>query len=262
VGSQSRRVTQKLFMTNSLTMDQRLAEVKRVFETPQWYLKGRAYHVRVRIDIVQEFLKNQKFERALDIGCGDGSISLPLLTVTRRLTLLDMSESMLSIARSHVPAGFTDAVETMSGDCLGAKLDKNAYDLAICLGVFAYIDKPEKLVEKLFSVLKSGGHLIVECSDKDHFMSSLMRSYDRLKGIMVKPKFRTEAHSAAQIVARFKAAGFELRGSYRYSAPTRVSRKLFSQDFHYRKIRAVYGTAARNRASWLGNECIFHFRKP
>jgi ubiquinone/menaquinone biosynthesis C-methylase UbiE len=243
-------------------MDQRLTEVKRVFEKPEWYLKGRAYHVRVRIDIVQEFLKNRKFERALDIGCGDGSISLPLLPTIRRLTLLDMSESMLSIARSRVPAGFTDAVETVSGDCLGARLDTKAYDLVICLGVFAYIERPEKLVEKLWSVLKPGGELIVECSDKDHFVSSLIRTYDRLKGIVIKQKFRPVAHSAAQIVSLFKGARFELCGSYRYAAPTRISRKLFSQDFHYRKIRAIYGTAARNRASWLGNECIFHYRKP
>jgi 2-polyprenyl-3-methyl-5-hydroxy-6-metoxy-1,4-benzoquinol methylase len=249
-------------MTNSLTMDQRMAEVKKVFEAPQWYLKGRAYHVRVRIDIVQEFLKNRKFERTLDIGCGDGSISLPLLPVTKRLTLLDMSDSMLAIARSHVPAGSTEAVETINGDCLGAKLEKNAYDLVICLGVFAYIEKPERLVEKLWSVLKPGGDLIVECSDKDHFISALIRTTDRLKKIAVKPKFRPDAHSAAQIVAKFNTAGFQLRGSYRYAAPTRISRKLFSQDFHYRKIRAIYGTAARNRASWLGNECIFHYRKP
>ena len=79
-------------------MDERLLETKQAFENPQWYFQKLGYHVRVRIETVTEFLNAAKFDRILDIGCGDGSISLPLLTNENRLTLLDMSEGMLARA--------------------------------------------------------------------------------------------------------------------------------------------------------------------
>ncbi|MGD1089208.1 MAG: methyltransferase domain-containing protein [Verrucomicrobiota bacterium] len=244
-----------------MAMDARLAEVKRLFEKPEWYLSGRTYHVRVRMDVVRDFLKDTEFNSILDIGCGDGSISLPLLTPARRLTLLDMSDAMLDIARSRVPSELSAAVKTASGDFMQAGFDTHSYDLVICLGVLAYVDSPKPLIEKLLSILKPGGKLIVECSDRSHFMSRLARGYDRARNIFAKPKFRPAAHSANAIVAMFRGAGFQLEAEYRYCAPIRVMRKLFSQGFHYQMICAVHGKAASNRMWWLGNECIFYFRK-
>ena len=72
--------------------------------------------MRIRIETVREFLKNPRFGHILDIGCGDGSISLPLLTTENRLTLLDMSEGMLARAKSGIPAGLSGSVETLKSD--------------------------------------------------------------------------------------------------------------------------------------------------
>ena len=47
----------------------------------------------------------------LDIGCGDGSLSLPLLDDRSRLTLLDFSEGMLERARQNIPPGMNTRVE-------------------------------------------------------------------------------------------------------------------------------------------------------
>jgi SAM-dependent methyltransferase len=212
--------------------------------------------------VVGHFLRDRQYERILDIGCGDGSISVPLLKPGRRLTLLDMSESMLSLARSRVPAALSAAVDTVNGDFLGARLPARAYDVVICLGVLAYFESPEPLIAKLDAVLKPGGTLIVECSDSAHFMSSLMRTYDRMKSWVIKPGFRTNPHAARAVLAGFQAAGFQLAGTYRYCAPTRVMRKLFPQEFHCWKIRVVHGRPAHPRCQWLGNECIFRLNKP
>jgi len=77
--------------------------VKRGFEQPQWYLEKRSFNIRIRAETVRQFLGDLGFENMLDIGCGNGSISVPLLTPHNRLTLLDMSTTMLSIAQSRVP---------------------------------------------------------------------------------------------------------------------------------------------------------------
>ena len=248
-------------MSKSDQNSERLTEVRQKFEAPQWYLHGRSYHVRVRTGVVGHLLANQKIENILDIGCGDGSISVPLLQQGRKLTLLDMSESMLSIAQSRVPANLAGAVQVVNGDILGAKLPEGAFDVVICLGVFAYFKTEWPLIDKLNSLLKPGGTLIVECSDSAHFMSGLMRTYDRLKGMLIRQQFKTNAHAAATLVSGLTAAGFQKVGSYRYCAPTRVSRKLFPQSFHFWKIKALFGNAERPRSQWLGNECIFWFKK-
>ena len=240
---------------------ERLQEVKGLFETPQWYLKGRSYHVQVRTAAVQHLLQGADFKRVLDIGCGDGSISVPLLQPGRHLTLLDMSQAMLEIARSRVPANLASAVEVINSDVLGAKLPAASFDVVICVGVFAYFPDPTPLIQKLHSILKPGGILIVECSDSAHFVTAMMRLYDRMKSILAKPKFSTNPHTAKEIVDGFLASGFQLNGSYRYSAPTRISRKLFSQPFHYWKIKTIFGEAAHPRCQSLGNECIFWFKK-
>jgi SAM-dependent methyltransferase len=241
---------------------ERLQTVKRVFETPQWYLKGRSYHVRVRTNTVQHLLPASEGRQILDIGCGDGSISVPLLRPGSKLTLLDMSAAMLKIAQSRVPAELASAVTVINGDVLGADLPPAAYDVVICLGVFAYFSNPAPLIEKLHTILRPGGTLIVECSDSAHFLSSLVRVYDRLRALAVKPEYRTNAHAATTLVNGLKTAGFKLLGSYRYAAPNRLSRKLFPQSFHFWKIRTLFGDAARPRSQGLGNECIFWFSKP
>jgi predicted TPR repeat methyltransferase len=254
--------TNEAIMPETLNENSRIAEVKALFEDAQWYLTNRNYHVRVRVDVVQEFLAGEQFERILDIGCGDGSISAPFLRADRRLTLLDLSNPMLDIARSRVPAELAANVETFNGDFMRVELGTRRYDLIICVGVMAYIQDKKAFVEKLASLLNPNGKLITECTDGKHFMSRLARSYDRIRSLFPKPGVRLIANSSDDLIGKFRAAGFQLIGTYRYCSPMRLVRKLFKQQFHYKMIRLIYGSGRRNRAAWSGNECLFYFKKP
>jgi ubiquinone/menaquinone biosynthesis C-methylase UbiE len=251
-----------MIMTENCIQDGRTAEVKAMFEDAQWYLKNRNYHVRVRTDMVREFLEREKFEQMLDIGCGDGSISLPLLKPDRKLTLLDLSQNMLNIARSRVPAGLSDNVEVLNEHFMRTQFKPGSYDLIICVGVLAYIDDEEAFVEKLASLVRPGGRLFTECTDKNHFMSRLAHGYDRVRNLFGKPRVRLAGHSSKNIADKFKQAGFQLAATYRYCSPPRPLRKLFNQDFHCKVIRSFFGNSTHNKAAWLGNECIFYFKKP
>jgi predicted TPR repeat methyltransferase len=242
-------------------MDERSLETKQAFQNPQWYFQKLGYHVRVRIETVTEFLNGAKFDRILDIGCGDGSISLPLLTKENRLTLLDMSEGMLARARSRIPASQSDRVEIVTGDFMSTRLDRYFYDLIICIGVLAYIDPVKPFLEKLASLLKPGGKLIIEWTDGFHFVNRLFRPYHKLRNVLVTPKVRLALQSSDDIVHRLTKLGFEIDGSYRYCSPLPVVRRLLSEDINYRLIRTMHGNVQRNRAAWLGEECIFHFHK-
>jgi ubiquinone/menaquinone biosynthesis C-methylase UbiE len=242
-------------------VDERLLETKQAFQNPQWYFQKLGYHVRVRLETIREFLSGSKFDRILDIGCGDGSISLPLLTQENRLTLLDMSEGMLLRARSRIPIGQSDRVDIVKGDFMSAQLDVNSYDLIICIGVMAYVDPVEPFLEKLDSLLKPGGGLVLEWTDGNHFISRLFRPYHRLMSVFITPKVRLTTQNSDDIVGRLKKLGFEAECSYRYCSPLPVVRRFLSENINYRLIRKMHGNVRRNRATWLGEECIFHFRK-
>jgi 2-polyprenyl-3-methyl-5-hydroxy-6-metoxy-1,4-benzoquinol methylase len=248
-------------MPETISENVRIAEVKAVFEDAQWYLTNRSYHVRVRVDVVQEFLAGKKFGRILDIGCGDGSISAPFLSAENKLTLLDLSNTMLGIARARVPAELAANVETFNEDFMSADLGSRRYDLIICVGVMAYIEDEKAFVAKLASLLNPNGTLITECTDAKHFMSRMARSYDYMRELFAKPRTRLITHASEDVVKKFKETGFQLASTYRYCSPIRLMRKLFNQEFHYKMIRMIFGNGMHNHKSWLGNECVFYFKK-
>lgn len=242
-------------------MDQSLLAVKRHFDNPQWYLCGRTYHVRMRVNVVGHFLKGGSFERILDVGCGDGSISLPFVGPGKRLTLLDLSDSMLTYAKSRVPAELASSVEIVNGDFMNARLDADAYDLIFCLGVLAYVNPVKPFVQKLERLLKPGGTVLVECHDWRHPVSQMSLVCDRLIGVFRKPAYQVALHSRRAIMSEFANMGFRLRGQYRYTSPVRLVRRFLTPEWQFRLISAIHGDAARNRFQWLGDECIFHFTK-
>src|SRR5688572_18013446 len=83
--------------------DDHFADVRTFFETPSTYLRSDA-HIDLRARAVRDLVGDQHPRRILDVGCGDGRISIQLLRADTRLTLLDGSAAMLARAAERVPA--------------------------------------------------------------------------------------------------------------------------------------------------------------
>src|SRR5437899_5299730 len=86
-------------------------EVRLVFENPDFYLKRSRYNIRIRMETINDFTQGHDYKRVLDIGCGDGSLSAPLLRAHNRLTLLDVSSAMLLKACDQIPRELIRHVE-------------------------------------------------------------------------------------------------------------------------------------------------------
>src|ERR1700691_1176159 len=161
-------------------MSTKVDEVKSLFESPQPYLERRRYNINIRADAVQYFLRNREFTTILDVGCGDGSASIPLLNPQRSLTLLDLSSQMLSIAQSQVPPNLSQNIRAVNRDFLGADLAPHSFDVIICLGFLAHVDSPKAVIEKIAQLLRPAGIVILQSTDSSGFPSRLGIAYRRV----------------------------------------------------------------------------------
>ncbi|HEY6841061.1 MAG TPA: class I SAM-dependent methyltransferase, partial [Chthoniobacterales bacterium] len=106
--------------------------IREAFSRPQWYVTSQAFNIKIRVETIKEFTKNLKPENILDIGCGDGSLSVPLFSETNRLTFLDRSQGMLDLVSARLPKGSADRVSLLNMDFMDAQFGEQKFDLIIC----------------------------------------------------------------------------------------------------------------------------------
>lgn len=240
----------------SATAPSKVGHVRTFFEDPRRYLPGRLFDVKVRAETVAEMLEGIEFKSVIDIGCGDGTISLPLLTAGKRLTLLDLSTSMTKLAQSNVPAGLQGNVTCVNQDFMQAKFEDGCFDVVVCIGVLAHVDSVPDFLGKVSRVLKPGGVLVLEFSDCKHFTGRLLRGYQKLCALRKPRPYPLNALSIRRV--RKWAAEQQLRidSQFRYIQPLPFISRVMSQDAQYRMVRNIFGYAKRSRNAWLGNEYI------
>lgn len=85
--------------------------------------------------------------RVLDVGCGSGPLFAPLAGHGIQVTGIDPAEAMVALAteEARVFAGLV-AVEQRGWEEI---TEVDAYDLAVALGVFDYVDRPADLLGRM-----------------------------------------------------------------------------------------------------------------
>lgn len=240
----------------------RAASLDVFFGDSHHYLDRRRYEIRLRREIVAELIGDAEPQKILDVGCGDGSISLPLLTSTNHLTLLDVCGAMLGLAEANVPRPLADRVTSLHADVMSAPLASHSYDLILCLGVLAHAESPNQLVGRMASLLRPGGTLILQFTDSRHWVGRAMSLYRRACNASRPPAYRLNVLSAAAVLSLSASSGLGLVRAYRYSSPPPGAHRVFSQQTLYTAIRGLHGSAVQNRNAWLGNEYICQFCRP
>ncbi|MFF7642024.1 methyltransferase domain-containing protein [Streptomyces canus] len=156
--------------------------------------------------------------RVADLGCGPGRITAHLASLGLSVFGLDLSESMLAIARRENPG-----LRFERGSMLELDLPDGA--LAGAVSWYSSIHTPVDELPRLFSefhrVLAPGGHLLVafQAGDED-------RHHDRPWGRPVALTFLRRRPE--QIAGLLRAAGFSLVSqTVREPGPEEVSQQAF-----------------------------------
>ncbi len=248
------------------TMSPRNEGVKAFFAHPHHYLLPRNFNIQLRAKVVQEFVGDRPFGSILDIGCGNGAVSLPLLRPQTHLTLVDVSPEMLARARARIPEALVEQVELINEDFLSVALPVHSYDLILCLGVLAHVAPPGAVISKMASLLQPNGSMIVQNTDEQHPLSYMKHLYSLLRNRLLPAQNRSHRSyplnrlGGTALLEHFKHQGQALAATYRYNMPFPGMGRVLSDDERYRFIRKIYGTTARNTCGWLGCECIYHFQ--
>ncbi len=101
-------------------------------------------------------------ETAIDLGCGTGSYTYWLNDMGLSVVGVDLSHTMLEVARRKGEQGVTFVQADLS--CL--PFADNTFDLAICNAVLEFTDDPASVLREGLRVVKPGGRLVVGCIHK------------------------------------------------------------------------------------------------
>jgi SAM-dependent methyltransferase len=231
--------------------------VRSVFENAPRYLNSRQVDMRVRTETVRILAATLNPRRVLDIGCGDGSISLPLATPASQLTLLDLSASMAALARANVPEHLAANVEVRNEDFMSASFEPQSFDLIVSVGVMAHVDSANAFIQKLVGLLRPGGSLIIEFTDCRHFVGRLERLSGQLKEIVAPAKYPTNRLSFPVVSKIFDRHDMRLAAVFRYARiPIPGIEKVLTVDLSHRIVKLIFGQCPSNKNAWLGNEYI------
>jgi 2-polyprenyl-3-methyl-5-hydroxy-6-metoxy-1,4-benzoquinol methylase len=111
-----------------------------------------------RLDFIVNTIKelNKPDLKILDIGCGNGNISLALGSLGYNVTGVDIDQTSIENARK------LNTFKNVKFDLLDANAFnvKEEFDAIVCSEVLEHLDKPEDLVKSIFCILKKEGVLI------------------------------------------------------------------------------------------------------
>lgn len=100
-------------------------------------------------------------DHVLEIGCGTGSTAILLAEKVQHITATDISEGMISIARSKLKPPAPTNIVFQRADA-AALIGKEAFDVVFATSLLHLIDDIDLVLRRAYKQLKPGGRLITK----------------------------------------------------------------------------------------------------
>jgi len=116
--------------------------------------------VKVESNTVLRLLSKVKNKFVLDLGCGTGRYTLPLLKKGAKITAVDVSSRMLSVLSSKTNKDDKKNLVLVNSDVSALSLNKSYYDLAVSGLMFDHIKNMKPAFKKISKLLKKDAEFI------------------------------------------------------------------------------------------------------
>ena len=175
------------------------------------YLSGKrnchVHNQQVRRTYFRALLPNQPARatgRALDIGCGPGSITKDLSENGWDTHCVDISLNMLRNARLITG----DSVQHIQCSVESLCFRENAFDLVTAAGVLEYVPNDANSLKEIFRVLKPGGTLVISVPIKSVISTTLKQRMTLGKKV---DRFHHKSYTPNTFLNAIRDTGFTLR---------------------------------------------------
>jgi ubiquinone/menaquinone biosynthesis C-methylase UbiE len=156
-------------------MNTRRASVRVYFDKTEVYLRKNP-RIATRAILIRKLLGDVVDSDILDIGCGDGSLSLQFLPPDNRVTLVDLSRQMLAKASENTPASHRSRVQFVNSDI--DDLDSTRqYQLVLCMGLLAHVASVERTINKIAALISPGGRCVIQITDNGQVLGKFLHWY-------------------------------------------------------------------------------------
>ena len=110
------------------------------------------------LSILETFLKVQKNDLVLDLGCGPGNLIYPLLKYTSKIIGIDISKNALTVAKKYFVC---KNVGFILADAENLPLRDECLDKIFAFEVLEHLPNPQKALIEIYRVLKPRGLLVM-----------------------------------------------------------------------------------------------------
>jgi cyclopropane fatty-acyl-phospholipid synthase-like methyltransferase len=222
--------------------------IREYFDNTESYL-GSNPVISLRKKIINELIGEQKNKQFLDIGCGNGKLSLDFISANQ-ITFLDISQNMLDIVRKSI-----------SGENLGnAKFEnldislfkpQQKFDIVICVGVIAHVESMSDLLNKISEITAPEGLIVLQFTANEKLLSKVNNlrykyfSNDNYK-------YEVNRISSSRMNALIESLGIKIIKRVKHFPIS----PLFSLFNYQKKLRLLDMSYKNHLLSYFGSETI------
>ncbi len=130
----------------------------------------------------KSLLKNSKKDlKLLEICCGEGQCSKPILKYYKDITFVDISKSSLDVLKRNYNSFLTDSISFKECNIESLPFDSEIFDIVACAGGLSYGDN-KLVLNEIHRVLKTNGIFICIDSLNENPIYKLNRYIHYLRG--------------------------------------------------------------------------------
>ena len=191
---------------------------EKVIETHKFFNKTENYlpknsTIILRKLIVSEMMKRVKGANIIDIGCGNGIISIPYLDYNK-VTFLDFSENMIKAAKTNIPKSLKN-----NSNLINLNFEdyspKIKFDIVLFLGVLAHVQNIDQCIDKISSMTKNNGICIVQITNHQKLIAKVLGFIRKLYSVS-NSSYQNNITKRDSIVNHFSCYGFSLVTEKKY----------------------------------------------
>jgi len=159
----------------------------------EWDTEARVKRAKCISDEIGRVLTREKYETAMEFGCGTGLISFNLLDRFEKATLVDSSTGMIDVLHKKILKYNVDNIEPLHVDVTSQGIQNRTFDAIYSSLVLHHIVGIEDILREFYNLLNEDGELcIVDIDEEDgrfhrkypEFDGHNGFNHDELRGIL------------------------------------------------------------------------------